>query len=90
VAYPVACSPQAWSVASVFLLLQSCLQVQINAIEKVIMLNKPHLPPYLDTVRAQHIKAGQSYFEVELKRHKEEVVCHVISKPDDWKVVVTE
>ncbi len=32
--YPVACSPQAWSVAAVFLVLQACLQISIDAFQK--------------------------------------------------------
>src|SRR5690606_23824191 len=32
--YPVACVPQAWSVASIFLLLQACLQISIDAPNK--------------------------------------------------------
>src|SRR5207253_9868102 len=31
--YPVACAPQSWSAASVCLLLQSCLGMEVNAAE---------------------------------------------------------
>lgn len=37
-AYPVACSPQAWAVGTVFMLLQSCLRISINAVNKTITL----------------------------------------------------
>src|SRR5690606_2261305 len=46
-AYPVACSPQAWSVAVVFMLLQACFRIDVNALTKTITFNKPVLPPYL-------------------------------------------
>jgi len=34
VVYPVACSPQAWAAASVFLFLQACLGLEISATRK--------------------------------------------------------
>ncbi|MBD1421199.1 amylo-alpha-1,6-glucosidase [Sphingobacterium chuzhouense] len=37
-AYPVACSPQAWAVGTVFMLLQSCVRISINAVNKTITL----------------------------------------------------
>jgi glycogen debranching enzyme len=90
VAYTVACSPQAWSVGAVFLLLQSCLQIEIDAAAKTIRFNKPHLPAYLDTIRIQNLKAGDSYFEIELAKEENEVVCKVIKQPEDWQVIIRE
>ena len=46
-AYPVACAPQAWSVATVFMLMQACLRIQINALEEKVIFNRPVLPEYL-------------------------------------------
>src|SRR4030095_7188004 len=34
--YPVACSPQSWSVAAVFMLLESCLHMEFSAPEKKV------------------------------------------------------
>jgi len=39
--YPVVCSPQAWSAASVFLLLQACLGLTVSAPQARISLNRP-------------------------------------------------
>ena len=39
VLYPVACAPQAWSAASVFLLFQACLGLEINGPEAEICLH---------------------------------------------------
>ena len=43
--YPVACSPQAWSAASVFLLFQACLGLEIDAPGNQIRFRRP--PPQI-------------------------------------------
>ncbi|HYF68020.1 MAG TPA: amylo-alpha-1,6-glucosidase [Ohtaekwangia sp.] len=86
--YPVACIPQAWSVASVFLLLQSCLQLTIDAPNKKLVFNDPHLPEYLDRVVVKNLQVPDGAFELEFNRHVWDVGIHTLSKPDDWQVVV--
>jgi glycogen debranching enzyme len=44
VVYPVVCAPQAWSAASVFLLVQACLGLEISGIERQIYFTRPQLP----------------------------------------------
>jgi glycogen debranching enzyme len=39
--YPVACAPQAWSAASIFLMLQACLGLKIAAAEKESLARPP-------------------------------------------------
>src|SRR5262249_26450789 len=45
--YPVACAPQAWSAASVFLLFQACLGLAVNGPEAVVSFTRPRLPACL-------------------------------------------
>jgi glycogen debranching enzyme len=87
-AYPVACSPQAWSVAAVFLLLQGCLQLDINALTKQITFNKPVLPDYLDKIEIKDLKLGNDYCHFQLYRQQFDVGFNVIYKPDDWEVII--
>ena len=58
-AYPVACSPQAWSVTVLFMLLQSCLKISINARTKTIIFDKPELPAYLEKIHISKLKVGE-------------------------------
>jgi glycogen debranching enzyme len=48
VAYPVACMPQAWASGSVFMMLQACLGVSVDAWRKEIRIDRPRLPPGVD------------------------------------------
>ncbi len=87
-AYPVACSPQAWAVGAVFLMLQACLQIEIDGIEKCVVFNKPQLPDFLNKVTIANLKVGNSYCHFEVHRHDYGVSFHVIQKPDDWEVLI--
>jgi glycogen debranching enzyme len=51
VPYPVACHPQAWSAASVFLLLRSILGLEIDSHDQRLVLDSPQIPPWLDWLR---------------------------------------
>jgi glycogen debranching enzyme len=44
VPYPVACLPQAWAAGSVFMLLQACLGISIDADARRIEIRDPRLP----------------------------------------------
>ena len=44
IAYPVACMPQAWAAGSVFMMLQACLGLSIDAARREVRLVRPTLP----------------------------------------------
>jgi glycogen debranching enzyme len=88
--YPVACSPQAWSVGAVFMLLQACLQIEIDAVKKTIVFNKPDLPPYLDRIAINNLPLGSATCDIELYRLDYDVAFNVIRKPGDWSLLIVK
>jgi glycogen debranching enzyme len=88
--YPVACSPQAWSVGAVFMLLQACLQIDIDAVKKTIVFKKPDLPPYLDRIAINHLPLGSASCDIELYRLDYDVSFNVIRKPADWSILIVK
>jgi glycogen debranching enzyme len=58
VPYPVACSPQSWSAASVFLLLQAILGMKIDAMKSRVSFIRPALPEFLEEIRIKNLKVG--------------------------------
>ena len=48
--YPVACAPQAWAAGAVFLLLQACLGLTIDAVDGRVTVSHARLPEVLDEV----------------------------------------
>jgi glycogen debranching enzyme len=86
--YPNACSPQAWSVAAAFLLLQSCLQLEIDMCEKRIYLRHPQLPTYMDTLRISALPAGKESVRLEIWRQGNKFAARAVEKPEPWDVIL--
>lgn len=86
-AYPVACSPQAWSVAAVFLLIQGCLRLTFDAHNKKLTLYKPMLPDYIKHIRVSNLRFGNESFELEMIRYEHDLGIHLIKKPAGWEII---
>ena len=86
-AYPVACSPQAWSVAAVFLLLQGCLRLTFDSHNKKLTLYKPVLPDYIKQVKISNLRFGDEVFELELVKYDHDIGIHLLKKPAGWEIV---
>jgi glycogen debranching enzyme len=56
--YPVACSPQAWAAGAVFLLLQTCLGLSIQANQSTVCLTSPSLPEFVSEVHIDNLRVG--------------------------------
>ncbi len=59
VPYPVACHPQAWAAASVFLIMQAMLGMRILGFEKRVAIDSPIMPPWLDWIRLEGLRVGE-------------------------------
>ena len=68
VPYPVACSPQSWSAASVFLLIQAILGMKIDAAASRLSFVRPVLPEFLDEIQIKNLKVGTG--SVDLRIHR--------------------
>jgi glycogen debranching enzyme len=75
--YPVACSPQAWASGSVFLLLQSCLGVRIDARLNRIVIQHPQLPEGLDRLSIRNLQVGQATADLIVQRYSGTVGLNV-------------
>jgi glycogen debranching enzyme len=78
--YPVACSPQAWASGSVFLLLQSCLGLQIDGIGGRVTLRRPTLPAYLDWLEIRNLQVGGGSIDLALERHEMDVGAKILRR----------
>lgn len=89
-AYPVACSPQAWSVSSIYAMIQAILSVEIDAFERQIHFNYPKLPSYMEELLLAHIPLGTETITIKVKRFKSTIGLDLIDKPGGWKVVTVK
>jgi len=85
--YPVACSPQAWSAASVFSLMQACLGLSFDPEKKEIRFRHPQLPPFLDHVEIRDLTICGTTVDLWLQRYPNNVGVNVIRKRGDVEVV---
>jgi len=86
--YPVACSPQAWAAGAVFMLLEACLGISIDARSKVITFNHPLLPSSMNEVRIRHLKVGDAVIDLSLNRYAGSVAVGAYRHGGDVEVVI--
>jgi glycogen debranching enzyme len=75
VRYPVACSPQAWSAAAPFLLLQAVLGLNIDGRQQRLLIRNPKMPSSMSKVEIAGLRVGRS--RVTLRLHRVGKRCHV-------------
>ena len=88
--YPVACSPQTWSSVAVFLLLQSCLGLRIEAPRARLSFSQPVLPPFLEFVEIKNLRIGNAAVDLSLERHAHDVSVNVLRREGRVEIVVTK
>lgn len=86
--YPVACSPQAWAVASVYLILASLLGIEIDADAKTIRLRNPALPCFLHELTVERIPVADGTLGLRFLRYGADVAVEVLAKPSDWSLLI--
>ncbi len=85
--YPVACSPQAWAAGSIFMLLQACLGLSINAKESRIYLKHAALPESLERIRIRGLRIGHASVDLALTRHAQGVGVDILRRSGNIEVV---
>jgi glycogen debranching enzyme len=86
--YPVACAPQSWSAASVFLLLQSCLGLSINAPETKICFYRPLLPEFLQEIRIKRLPVGEASVDLLLQNYGHDVGINIIRREGPVEIAI--
>ena len=88
--YPVACSPQAWSAGSAFMLLQAALGLSLNAPERRIILDRPVLPASISYIQIDGLQLEQSRINLQAERRGTETKVEVTYKEGPVDVIVRE
>ena len=89
--YPVACSPQAWSAASVFLLIQASLGLTIDATRRTRgLLAGPPCPSSLPELRIFDLEVGGGRVDLLLTRHDDDVSVRVLRRQGTVSVSIDQ
>jgi glycogen debranching enzyme len=86
--YPVACSPQAWSVGAVFMMIQACLGLQIDAARNTIVFSNPMLPPFLRDITITNLRLNNKVLAIQVRSSKEGCSAVLLTPDSDVKIEV--
>ncbi len=88
--YPVACAPQSWAAAAVYLLLASCLGLRLDAVERRLSLHRSVLPQGLEWVRLTNLVVADARLDLLLTRHEHDVGITVLRREGDVEILTVK
>ena len=88
IAYPVACSPQAWAAGASLMLIRTMLGLRADASERRLTLDRPLLPAGLTKVVVRGIRVGDASCDLLLHRWRGLTSAEVLRKDAGLEVVV--
>lgn len=86
--YPVACSPQTWSVASVFMIIQALLGIEIDASENVIRFHKPVLPEFIDSLTIKNLKFKKDHLDIQFVKTGGNISIGILNKDSSIRMEI--
>ena len=88
IAYPVACSPQAWAAGAALMLIRTMLGLQADAPNRRLTLDRPILPAGLTKVVIRGLRVGDASCDLLLHRWRGMTSAEVLRKDTQLEVVV--
>ena len=88
--YPVACAPQAWASAAVFMLLGAALGLDIDGRRGEISFSHPLLPANVPAVRIAGLSVGSGSVDLLFENHPHDVGLTVLGREGDPRVVIVK
>jgi glycogen debranching enzyme len=85
--YPVACAPQSWAAASVFLLLEACLGLEIRTSPPTVIFRRADLPQSLPKIQITNLCLGDTSVDIVLERAGQSVGVTVLRKQADIDII---
>ena len=85
--YPVACAPQAWASGAVFLLLEACLGLRIDALSHRVVFTRGMLPRSIDWLQISNLRVGDARVDMRVERHPHDLGVIVLAREGDLEVV---
>jgi glycogen debranching enzyme len=86
--YPSACAPQAWAAGAVYLLVQACLGLRVDAVEQRLSLTYPVLPDQIEWLRIDNLSVGHASLDLLLTRHAYDVGVTVLRREGTLEIII--
>jgi glycogen debranching enzyme len=88
--YPVACAPQAWASAAVFLLLEACVGLQVDALGGRVLFARGTLPESIDWLQLSNLSVGSARVDLRLERHPHDLGVTVLRREGAVEIVAVK
>src|SRR5690606_34876884 len=88
--YPVACSPQAWAVGAVFMLLQASLGMRIDASKNRIRFCQPRLPAFVNDITITNLRVNNKTLVLQIRKRAEGIDAAVLTPGADVDIEILE
>ena len=88
IAYPVACSPQAWAAGATLMIIGTILGLHADAAAKRLTLDRPNLPTDLTKVVVRGLRVGEASCDLLFHRWRGLTSAEVLRKDGPLEVVV--
>jgi glycogen debranching enzyme len=86
--YPVACSPQAWAAGAAFMMLQACLGISVDGVQRRVVLDRPYLPEGIPQLRIGPLHIDGASISLQVTRHGQTVQVHVLDQSGNIELVL--
>jgi glycogen debranching enzyme len=90
VEYPVACAPQSWAAASIFMMFQAVLGMSIEADPPRISFNRPMLPTFAHHMKVCNLQIGTANIDLLLERHHDDVGIRTLRKSGKVEITINK
>ena len=81
-------SPQAWSAGAIFLFLQACLGLKVDAAHQQVTLHRPYLPEAVSQLWIKNLRVNASQIDLFLERSGDTVRVHVLGRHSNIRVMI--
>jgi glycogen debranching enzyme len=88
IGYPVACLPQAWAAGSLYMMLQSCIGLEIDGWRGEVHIHRPRLPIGIDRLVITHLPVGDSRVDLVFELMGDSVVVAAGDRRDGVPIVI--
>ena len=88
--YPVACAPQTWAAGAVFLLVQACLGLSVDAQARRVAFRHAVLPGPIEWLRIVNLRVGDARVDLQLTQHAHDVGITVLRREGQLEVVAVK
>ena len=73
-----------------FLLLEACLGLEIDATARRVRFRRPVLPPFLEEIEIANLRVGEAELDVVLHRHGADVGIDLLRRSGKVEVLIVK